>query len=245
MLNECIPFYDDGDDITGVCTAAVTGKRCVRISGDRGDGNAIAIAPATPGGRIFGVAGYDGAIGDFVRVLRGTKSVVPILASAAIDAFEEVKVGANGTVVPLEATAELVAATLDTGIVGNNNALTWTSRIPGADGNDITVAIVVAGTGTALTVGVVGDAITVNSATNGGGAATSTAAQVLAAVEASGAADALVTIEHKGASTGAGVVTALGATHLAGGTDETTPENAIGYAVADADDATDAQISLY
>lgn len=103
-LNECIPFYEDGDDISGICTAAVTGKRCVKISGDRsGGGGNVSIAHADAAGRIFGVSGYDGAIGDIVNVKRGSKIVVPILAGAAIAAFDEVEVGAAGVVVPLAA----------------------------------------------------------------------------------------------------------------------------------------------
>lgn len=103
-LNECIPFYEDGDDITGSCSAAVTGKRCVKISGDRAAaGGTVQVAHADAAGRIFGVAGYDGAIGEFIRVIRGSKMVVPILAGAAINAFQEVEVGANGTVVPIAA----------------------------------------------------------------------------------------------------------------------------------------------
>lgn len=245
MLNECIPFYDDGDDITGVCSVAVTGKRCVKISGNRGNGNAIAIAHADPGGRIFGVAGYDGAVGEFVRVFRGSKVVVPILAGAAIAAFEEVVVGTNGAVIPAGARVDEQAASLVTGVVGSNNAIRWTARDPGVGGNALRVALVVAGTSTALSVGVTAGVITVNVATDGGGAPTSTAAQVITAVQAHDEADALVTVANEGASTGAGIVAAVASTPLAGGTDETAPQNRIGYAVTAALNATDAQISLY
>lgn len=243
-LNECIPFYVEADDVTGVCTAGVTGKRCVRISGDRGDGGAISVAHALAGGRIFGVSGYDGVTGDFIRVLRGHK-ILPILAGAAIDAFEEVMVGANGVVVPVTARADAAAATLQTGVVGTNNAIQWTAREDGADGNAITVALVVAGANTALSVDVDGDAITVNVATSAGSAATSTAADVIAAVQADAAANALVTVDDAGASNGTGVVAAVAATPLAGGADETADVVAIGYAVTAADNATDAQIALY
>lgn len=245
VANECIPFYDDGDDITGVVTTAVTGKRCVKVSGDLGTAGCVAIAPADAGGRIFGVAGLDGAVGDFVRVLRGTKSVVPIRASAAIAAFEEVMVGANGTVVPAVSATEAESAELVTGVVGDDNAIHWTSRIPGSNGNDISVAIVVAGNNTALSVAVAAGVITVNSATDGAGAATSTADQVKTAVEADPEADALVTVADEGASDGSGVVAAVAATPLAGGTDEDDLPNKIGYAITAAADATDAQISLY
>lgn len=66
----------------------------------------------------------------------------------------------------------------------------------------VTVTHVVAGTSTAFSVGVVGNAITVNSATDGGGLATSTANDVVAGILASTAASALVSVEAVGAGTG-------------------------------------------
>ena len=114
MANECIPFYEDGDELTGYCTAAVTGKRFVMISGDRLSGPGLVlsstdtsggnyrIAPATAAGRIAGVAARDAAIGDTVLFLRGPGAgILPVTAGAAITAFEEVEVGAGGTAVPL------------------------------------------------------------------------------------------------------------------------------------------------
>lgn len=97
----------------------------------------------------------------------------------------------------------------------SNSAVTFDASTPGAGGNSITVAIVVAGANTPLSVAVAGSAITINSATNGSSTATSTSAQVAAAVNASVAAAALVTAVAGG--TGAGVVAAASATNLAGG----------------------------
>lgn len=102
MANECIPFYEPGGNVTGHASAAVTGKRCLKVSGDRTDGN-IAVAHADAGGRIFGVADADAAQGKKVGVVRGPGFIVPIRAEAAVDAFEEVEVGTNGQVVPLDA----------------------------------------------------------------------------------------------------------------------------------------------
>jgi hypothetical protein len=71
-----------------------------------------------------------------------------------------------------------------------------------------------------------GTDITVNVATNGGGAATSTASQILAAIEASPDASALVTVALAPGSDGSGVVTAMAQTNLSGGKwdQETTGE---------------------
>ncbi len=93
-------------------------------------------------------------------------------------------------------------------------SILFTSVPGGTVGNSTTVALVVAGLNTPLTVGVVGTDITINVATDGAGAATSTMAQVAAAVAASAAASALVTAIAGG--TTSTVVAALGVTNLAG-----------------------------
>jgi hypothetical protein len=111
------------------------------------------------------------------------------------------------------------AATLSTNLTGTNNDLTYTAKsFDPAVGNDITIAYVdPAGNDQALSVGVSTHAITVNLATGSGGAITSTATQVAAAIAASGPANALVAVANKTGNDGTGVVTALGATNLAGG----------------------------
>lgn len=112
MANDAVTFYEPGSDITGYCTAAVGGKRFVKISAnkrgtistsgvDKGldttaSGGNVSIALADAAGRIFGVARYDGAIGAYVPVVRASKVVVPVVAEAAITAFSEVQVGAAG-----------------------------------------------------------------------------------------------------------------------------------------------------
>ena len=112
--NECIPYYDDGDNITGFCEAAVTGKTIVALGASRtspvfdptatsqpADKGAIHIKPAAAGqtAPIFGVAAYDGALNGFVGVIRGSKMVVPITASAPLTCGQEVGVAAGGQAV--------------------------------------------------------------------------------------------------------------------------------------------------
>jgi hypothetical protein len=112
-----------------------------------------------------------------------------------------------------------VAASLATGVVANNNALTFTAKQAGAVGNDISIQLIdPPGNNVALSVDVVGRDILVTCATDGASAIASTAAQIKAAIEASPAAD-LVTVAHTGASTGAALVTAVNKTDLAGGAD--------------------------
>jgi VCBS repeat-containing protein len=118
---------------------------------------------------------------------------------------------------PWAQSAKAAAAALTTALAGANNDLTFTAKTTDATGNSTTVAYVVAGNDTALSVGVVGSAITVNVATDSGGAATSTATQVRTAVNASTPASALVTASLAAGNDGSGVVDALAATPLAGG----------------------------
>lgn len=108
------------------------------------------------------------------------------------------------------ATGAGTQASGTSGVEGNNNGITWTAAAGqiGTAGNDITVALEDPGAaGQALAVVVNGRTVIVNLATDGGGAITSTAAQVIAAVAAAPAAAALVAGANTGASTGAAAVT--------------------------------------
>jgi hypothetical protein len=71
--------------------------------------------------------------------------------------------------------AQGVQAALGTGVVNNNNAITWTARKVGDEGNDITVAMVDPGAASqVLSVAVVDTDITVNLATDAGTASSGT-----------------------------------------------------------------------
>lgn len=108
-------------------------------------------------------------------------------------------------------------ASKTTALTGNNNDLTYTSKLDGADGNDITVTYVVAGANTPLSVSVATHAITVNVATNASSVATSTAAQVRDAVNGNAAASSLVVAQNAAGNDGTGVVAAMAAITLTGG----------------------------
>jgi hypothetical protein len=108
VANECISYYSPGTDITGHVATAVTGKHFVKISANRQSGPALSdtseggnvqIAPATAASRIFGVARWDGAVGDKVAVCCSPGEVVPVVAGGAIAAFDEVEVGTGATAV--------------------------------------------------------------------------------------------------------------------------------------------------
>lgn len=95
MANDNVGVYEPGRDISGRASAAVTGKRFLKISGNRASGN-LAVAHADAAGRVCGVSKYDAASGDIVGIARGNSRVTFVTAAANIAAFAEVEVGANG-----------------------------------------------------------------------------------------------------------------------------------------------------
>lgn len=127
--------------------------------------------------------------------------------------------------------AGAVAASLVTGVEGDDNAIEWTADTEGDAGNDIaiflrdpkannaTVSVEVATGSTGKS------QIRVNLATNGSGAITTTATEVISAIEGDADAAALVDVANSGDSDGSGVVTATGPSYLTGGTE--TPTNVI------------------
>ena len=109
-------------------------------------------------------------------------------------------------------------------VVGaGTSAFRLTADAVGAAGNDITVALVDPDANSrALAVALDGKAITVTLATSNTGAITTTAAQLVAAVNGNAAAAALVTAAS--VTTGAGRTAAAPAAPLAGGADAAFPE---------------------
>lgn len=256
--NTCVPLYRPGGDLTGFTTAAVVGKTFADISADIQsgpditqtaldavyDGGNIQVATCAPGARPIGVFAYDQVQGAVVPLLLGPGFVVPVTAGAAITAGDEVQVGTSGQAIPTTSTAAVAAALL-TGVVGSNNALTWTAKDAGADGNEITVALVNPGTAShAIAVAVVDNAITVTLATDSGSALTSTAAQITTAVSGNAPANALVGTANTSSSSGAGVAAAVAPTHLAGGSDGGAGKSA-GKAFTTAASGADCFVRLY
>jgi hypothetical protein len=104
--NEAIAYYDGGDDLSCYVTAAVTGKRFVKISGAKrvasqalasdGLGGNIPVAHCGAGQRPLGVSTYDApSVGDGLPVMRGHK-VVPVEAGAAATAGDQIMSDATG-----------------------------------------------------------------------------------------------------------------------------------------------------
>ena len=101
-------------------------------------------------------------------------------------------------------------ATLTTFSDQADDDLVFTAVAPEAAGENVTVEFVDPGAiNQPLTVTVVGDAVTINLATDGAGAITTTAAELMAAVNADTDASALVTVSTASGNDGSGVVTAM------------------------------------
>lgn len=109
MANDLVRTKEPGVDVTGQATAAVTGKRFLRISGARSykfnqlagtaDGNNYKVAQATAGGAAFGVSKYDQpTVGGKVGVARG--GIVTVTAGATITAGQRIMSDATGQAIP-------------------------------------------------------------------------------------------------------------------------------------------------
>jgi len=124
-----------------------------------------------------------------------------------------------GDTLDIKSGTDAVAATGETGVEGDDNALTWIAQDAGSAGNGITVALEdPGGTSQDLSVAVNYNDITVSLSTDGTDAIDSTAAEVISAIEGDADASALVSVDNTGESSGSGVVTEE-STDLAGGTD--------------------------
>lgn len=121
------------------------------------------------------------------------------------------------------APADAVAATADVNPAGAENGLTFTAVKYGTDGNVIGVKYVDPGANdAALSVSVAGNEITISLATGEAGAITSTAAEVLAAINADPVAGRMVVASIYAADSGesddgSGVVTAMARSGLSTG----------------------------
>lgn len=152
--------------------------------------------------------------------LVGTYTSGPAVEAAALalDYPGHGQVGVCRTAASVAGTAGSVTKTDPAGAVGtpttigaNNARITLVSKQQG-----VSIVVVVAGTSTGLTVpDPVGGVITVNSATDNGGTATSTASDILAAILAKATAMALLSSAAlTSGSNGSGVVGAIASTAL-------------------------------
>lgn len=138
-----------------------------------------------------------------------------------------VRSGVIGIVGTAPDAAGATAATLSTGRASANTAIDFTAAAAGLAGNQISVNLVdPAANSATLAVAVSGNAITVTLATDASGVITSTAGDVVTAVNGDADASALVSAANGTGSDGTGVVKATGrALNLTAGADEPFPLN--------------------
>jgi hypothetical protein len=144
----------------------------------------------------------------------GEAITIAYVDPSANDATESVTVSGNaitfhlatGVAGAITSTGDSLKATLLASAAAS--ALVTAADAAGNDGSGVVIALAA----TALA----GRAIIVHLGTGSGGAITSTAAQVAAAIAADTLANALVVVENTASNTGAGVVIALAQTALAG-----------------------------
>ena len=131
MTNDLVPFYEDGDELPCVVTAAVTGCKAVQITAARTSGPGLsstsegsryqvghpnASGAAGAGKAVLGIASWDTALNGPVTVKRG--SVLPVFCSANITHGQEVEVAADGSVIPLN-TGKAIGMALNDATNGN------------------------------------------------------------------------------------------------------------------------------
>ncbi len=243
-MTEQLARFNPGDNIPVFAQAQVLAGRFLKVLSGKSEQGDYRVEHAGVGeAHPFGIAERDSGptTQDAFSIERRLNCIRPgtvgarVRAGAEIAAGDLLAVGAEGKAVPVD------SATLATGVVGSNNAITWSSRKSDTPGDSIQVEMLNTGKEKALAVDVDGDVITVTLATNGTGAGeiTSTAAQVIAAIQEHDTASQLVTVANTGASSGAGVVTAVAKTNLAGATG---PAVAKALTAADTDEIAECEL---
>lgn len=244
--------YQPGVNVPAYCPTLVRAGRFVKVTGTKTADGAYQIGECGLGERAFGVAAADSApttqsahsVERLVNVGR-SGAIVRVVPGANLTAWQEIMSDAQARAIP---SAAAVAAALNTGVVGSNNAITFTARAPGAGGNAIRVAFVDPGGTTAtLSVDVAenGHDITVNLG-RASSAINSTAQNVMDAIEANGLANQLVSVANQSTSTGAGLVAAFAFAALAAGSDPEGAGVALGRVMHDAlSSDTFCEVALY
>jgi hypothetical protein len=189
-------------------------------------GYAVRYTGSTETGTVSLASGESATLGEYflpqnilVACVAGTLTYEVTQSTDVIQSGPLFRLGGNVVVSSCDGAPEDAAqAAVTINPTGDDNALVYTAVQYGARGNLISIAYVnPSANNAALAVTVSGQAISVSLATNGGGSITSTAAQVLAAIEAHPVASTMVTVADAADNDGSGVVTAIAADFLEGG----------------------------
>src|SRR5438309_1001956 len=126
-VNECVPRYRPADQLTGHATAAITGKRFLKISGGFQAGPAlntsvsggnVQVAHADPSDYTIGISNKDCASGSKLTIVGINGGTFPVTADGTVTAGDKVMVGSAGKAKTL-ASGSAVAASASTGVVGS------------------------------------------------------------------------------------------------------------------------------
>lgn len=123
MANDCIPVFESADRLTGQASAAINGKRFIKISGNRTsslvpsgsvqigasdptEGSNYQFAQCVLNDASIGVSTWDAAIGEKVGAI--CEGIVPIAAGSTITFGQLVGADANGMAIPATAAVRIL-----------------------------------------------------------------------------------------------------------------------------------------
>jgi|SRR6476659_3544767 len=218
--------------------------RFVTFDGKSDQGDILARLAPAGSHRVLGIPQYDTAdpkaepapdTNDLTLrtdAVRGG-SIAWVQAGEEIDAEDELAVGAGGKAV----TAGVdTAASVSLGVVADNNALTFTAKDGGEEGNELSVTLVDPGVKEKpLVVDVDGDKIVVQLETDAENKLATSGAELITAIAEQDVASQLIVATNKGASSGAGNMKAAAEAPLVGGA-EAAPAVAKAYTEGEVDD---------
>lgn len=202
-------FTAGADTLTVTADTAGQAGNNITVTFVAGVGNNVAMSAAQVGNAITVTLGTDGA-----GAVEAADNTVDLVA-AAINGIGGGTVTAtySGNTTGITAAA---AQNLTGGVSAAAGSVKFTDARPeGTAGNISVIFADPAANNAALSVGIVGNVITVNLATDGSGAITSTAANIVSAIQADTTASALVNVKQETA----GVVGAAASANLTSGVD--------------------------
>ena len=181
-------------------------------------GDAISVSLETVGGVITSTAA------DIISAINDPLSQASLLVTASLARRNN----GSGVVSDMggvpqnlsRAAAGLSYASATTDLLASHTNLKYEARLSGLAGDSISITYVDPGAvSQPLTLGVAGNAITVNLATDGAGAITTTAGEIMAAIKNNTAASNLVNVELAEGNSGLDALALTGTWNLSGGLD--------------------------
>lgn len=138
MANDCIPIFESADRITGQASAAIGGKRFLKVSGnktsslvpsgsaqvgssDPTEGGNYQFAQCVAGEASLGVSTWDAAIGEKVGAIR--EGIVPVvIGTGGVTAGQLVQADANGAAVAVS-TGRVLGMAMTAGSAGQDGEI--------------------------------------------------------------------------------------------------------------------------